>query len=273
MPASDSPLRIVMAQLGSVSDKRANYEKAAAAVERSATRYQAQMVVFPEIFMSYFPVGTPIETIVEDAETLEGPFTAQLRELASRFRTWLVFGMKEKLPNRSDRVYNTVVVVSDDGEVAGVYRKTHLYDAFGFRESDSIEPGPVLFDPIDTPFGKLGVFVCYELRFPEIARYQALRGADIIVVPSGWVRGPMKEFHWTNLVTTRALENTLYVVACNQASDFYTGQSLIVDPMGVQLVTGPESEALIPCEIDLGRIASVRKTLPSHRHRRTELYT
>ncbi|AJY77713.1 amidohydrolase [Paenibacillus beijingensis] len=262
-----------MAQLESTSDKHVNYKKAVAAVHDSINNYNAQMIVFPEIFMSFFPVDTPLDVIVEDAEPLDGPFVAGMRQLAAETGTWLVFGMKETAPDsRKDRVYNSVVVVRDDGSIAGVYRKTHLYNAFGFKESDTIEPGSQLFEPIETPFGTIGLFVCYELRFPEIARHQAALGADIILVPSGWVRGPMKEHHWNHLVTTRALENTVFVVACNQVSDFYTGQSLVVDPMGVRLVAGPETEALIPCEIDLSRIGSVREKLPSHRHRRAELY-
>nr|WP_284286350.1 nitrilase-related carbon-nitrogen hydrolase [Alicyclobacillus fastidiosus] len=116
------------------------------------------------------------------------------------------------------------------------------------------------------------MFVCYELRFPEIARYQAIQGADIIIVPSGWVRGPLKEHHWKTLVTARALENTLFVAACDQVSDHYCGNSLVVDPMGVHMATGSEVETLIPCEIDLSRVADVRRKLPSSIHRRPELY-
>lgn len=224
--------------------------------------------------MSFFPADTPLQVVAEDAEPLDGPFVAGMRQLAADTGTWLVFGMKETASGFSEgRVYNTVVIVREDGSLAGVYRKTHLYNAFGFKESDTIEPGKELFQPIQTPFGTIGLFVCYELRFPEIARHQAALGADIVLVPSGWVRGPMKEHHWNHLVTARALENTLYVVACNQVSDFYIGQSLVVDPMGVRLAAGPETEALIPCEIDLSRISSVREKLPSHSHRRLELYS
>ncbi|TBL76654.1 carbon-nitrogen hydrolase family protein [Paenibacillus thalictri] len=263
-----------MAQVESTPDKEVNVEKAVSAVRDAVSRHRAQLVVFPEIFMSFFPAHTAKQVIVDDAESLEGPFVTRMRELAVRNGVWLIFGMKElgEEPN-AGRVFNTVVIVTSDGSIAGTYRKTHLYDAFGFKESDTIAPGDNLFEPIQTPFGKIGLFVCYELRFPEIARYQASRGAEVIIVPSGWVRGPMKEHHWSHLVTVRALENTVFVVACNQVSDFYSGQSLVVDPMGVPMVTGPETEALLACEIDLSRIESVRTKLPSYEHRRSELYT
>lgn len=265
--------RLVMAQLESTPDKHANYEKAEWAVRDAVRIHGAQMVVFPEIFMSFFPLHTPKQVVVDDAEALDGPFVTKMRKLASDNGVWLIFGMKEPVEDRqADRVYNTVVIVSSDGSIAGTYRKTHLYDAFGHKETDMIAPGDTLFEPIETPFGKLGLFVCYELRFPEIARCQAAKGADVIIVPSGWVRGPMKEHHWSHLVTVRALENTVFMVACNQVSDFYIGQSLIADPMGVRMVAGPETEALIPCEIDLSRIESVRSKLPSYEQRRPKLY-
>ncbi|WP_141432548.1 carbon-nitrogen hydrolase family protein [Bacillus sp. 03113] len=265
--------RLVMAQLESTSSKQENYEKAVSAVRDAVLHNQAHMVVFPEIFMSFFPINTPKHIIVDDAETLEGSFVTKMRKLAAESGIWLVFGMKESMKDSNeDRVYNTVVIVSSDGSIAGTYRKTHMYDAFGFEETKTIAPGDSLFEPIQTPFGKLGLFVCYELRFPEIARYQAAKGADIIIVPSGWVKGAMKEKHWNHLVTVRALENTVFVAACNQVSDFYIGQSLVVDPMGVQLVAGPETEALIYCEIDLFRIKNVRSKLPSYEQRQPKLY-
>jgi deaminated glutathione amidase len=266
-------VRIVLAQLGSTDNKEVNLRKAQSAVQRSVDSYGSDLVVFPEVFMSHFPPDTPHHIVRNDSERLDGPFVTSMCNLARSNHTWLVFGMREATEGEDDdRVYNTTVMVDSNGTVVGSYRKTHLYDAFGVKESEHIKPGNSLFQPVDTPFGKIGMFVCYELRFPEIARYQAVQGADLIVVPSGWVRGPLKEHHWKTLVTTRALENTVFVAACDQVSDFYCGNSLVVDPMGVTMVTGSETDCLIPCEIDLTRIADVRKKLPSSNHRRPELY-
>lgn len=266
--------QLVMAQLTSTDDKHINLQKAEKAVEDSVNIHGASLVIFPEVFMSHFPIGTPKDVSLRDAEPVDGPFVQGMAELARRFGVWLIFGIREAVEDPEEqRVYNTTVVIDSEGRTVSAYRKTHLFDAFGYNESRNIKPGDTLFEPIETPFGKIGLFVCYELRFPEIARHQAMHGADILIVPSGWVRGPLKELHWSNLVTTRAIENTVFVVACGKVSDnFYIGQSMVVDPMGVTMVAGPETEALIPCRIDLKRVEEVRAKLPSYVHRRPELY-
>lgn len=262
-------LTLALAQVQSESDSRQNLTTAAAYVAR-AQRAGASLVVFPEVFMNHYPSGTPIEQM--ETESLEGPFVGAMRDLAHQYGMWCVFGMRETAADGSPRAFNTTVVVRDTGEVAGVYRKTHLYDAFGARESDRVQPGDTLFEPIASPWGCLGVFVCYELRFPEIAREQVARGADILIVPSGWVRGPMKEYHWEHLIVTRALENTVFLAACDQVSDYYCGRSVVVDPMGVQVVVGGEVPQLLVTTIDTARIAEVRAKLPSLQHRRPALY-
>jgi len=265
--------QFVMAQVGSTADKHENLGKAQDAVARAVRDFAADFVVFPEAFMSFFPVGTPREQKLADAEPIDGPFVRSMRDLALQHKVWIVFGMREASGDTSDdRAFNTAVMLDASGNIVATYRKTHLYDAFGAKESRDIRPGDSLFAPVDTPFGKIGLFVCYELRFPEVARYQALHGADIILVPSGWVKGPLKERHWDTLVSARALENTVYVVACNQVSDHYIGQSLVVDPMGMVLARGAETEALVPCSIDLERVRDVRTKLPSHLHRLPSLY-
>lgn len=265
--------QIVMAQMGSSDNKQENLKKAEKALIESKEVHDADIVVFPEAFMSYFEVGTPDTVKCEDAEPVDGPFVQEMSKLCKRHGTWVVFGMRESTSDEKDpRVYNTTLIINDQGETVGVYRKTHLYDAFGAKESDSIKPGDSLFKPIDTPFGKLGLLVCYELRFPEISRYQAIHGADILLIPSGWVRGSLKEHHWKNLAITRALENTVYVIACDHLNDYYMGLSMAVDPMGVVIAQGTEAEGLIPVTVDLERVKEVRKKLPSHIHRQPELY-
>lgn len=265
--------QIVIAQLGSTDKKDENLCKAEKALEEAKLVYEADLVVFPECYMSFFPFGTPQEVKLKSAESLEGSFVTGMRKLAQKYKTWIIFGMREITEDsEEERVYNSVIILDSNGEIISKYRKTHLYDAFGVKESLNVKPGDTLFEPIETPFGKIGLLVCYELRFPEIARYQALHGADIIIVPSGWVKGSVKELHWKTLVTARALENTVYMVACNQVSDVYIGQSLVVDPMGITVANGNEKEELIPCRINLERVGDVRKKLPSHLHRRAELY-
>ena len=266
--------QIVIAQLNSTDKKEENLRKAKKALEEAKSAYKADLVVFPEAYMSIFPFGTSGKIKFNDAESLQGHFVTGMRKLAKEHETWIVFGMREKIEDnkRDNRVYNSVIIVDSNGEIISTYRKTHLYDAFGVQESLDVKPGDTLFEPIETPFGKIGLFVCYELRFPEIARYQAIHGADIIIVPAGWIKGLVKELHWKILVTERALENTTYVIACNQVGDSYIGQSLIVDPMGITIANGNEKEELIPCRIELERVKEVRSKLPSHIQRRPELY-
>ena len=159
------------------------------------------------------------------------------------------------------------------GSIVRTYHKTHLYDAFGYRESDEIKAGEAFFEPVETPFGKIGLFVCYEVRFPEVARDQRAKGAEIIIMPTAWVKGDMKSLHFETLVKARAIENTVFMIACDQYSKIRMGESIAVDPMGVTLASGGEGEKVIPVYIDTDRIAEVRKKLPSFEDRRPELYS
>ena len=264
----------VLAQLAQEGLPEVNLEKAKKAVAQAKELYRADMVIFPEMFMSHFPTGTDRETCLATAETLQGPFVTEMRTLAKENGVWIIFGMNEKVEDPTDdRNYNCTVVLDAAGEIVSTYRKTHLYDAFGYKESDNNKPGDHFFEPIDTPFGKIGLFVCYEVRFPEVARYQRSKGADIIIMPTAWVKGDLKSHHFRTLITARAIENTVYMVACDQCAVDSMGESVVVDPMGVPVATAGEVETLLCAHIDLDRVESVRKKLPAYKDRRPELYT
>ena len=232
---------IVLAQLSPLSDIEENVKKAEAAVREACSGQQADMIVFPESFMIRVPEHSDVKKENDFAQRLDGLFVQAMRKLAEQYGIWMVFGMREQpegsiLPQGDQegtgRVFNTTVLLDSRGEIVSVYRKTHLYDAFGFRESDQYLAGDSLFTPVDTPFGKIAVFVCYELRFPEIARRMALEGAQIILVPAAWYQGPSKKEQFQMLARTRALENTVFLLACNQCGGGTTGGSLAADPMG-----------------------------------------
>ena len=264
----------VVAQLASDGQPEVNLERAKKIVKQAKEEHRADVVVFPECFMSFFPVGTDRATRLGTAQRLDGPFVTGMREQAKQNKVWIIFGMNEEVEApEDDRNYNTTVVLNDQGEIVSVYRKTHLYDAFGYKESNSNKPGDKFFEPIDTPFGKLGLFVCYEVRFPEVARYQRSKGADIIVMPTAWLAGKLKSRHFHTLVTARAIENTVYMVACDQCGPDALGESVVVDPMGVPVVSGGEGEELLVARIDMDRVKEVRDTLPAYKDRRPELYT
>jgi predicted amidohydrolase len=176
--------------------------------------------------------------------------------------------MLEATPS-GDRFSNTVIAVGPSGGRVASYRKMHLYDAFGQRESEWVQPGP-----IDAPetFGfagfTVGIQTCYDLRFPEVTRRLVDAGADLVVVPSEWVRGPLKEQHWRTLVTARAIENTIFVAAADHAPPIGAGNSMVVDPMGVELVTIGEETAVAVAWLSMHRVAAVRETNPALRLRR-----
>lgn len=263
----------VLAQTASDGMPEVNLKKAKSLIAEAAGLYQPDVIVFPECFMSFFPPSTPDEVCLSTAQTLDGPFVQQMREQAKEYKVWLIFGMNEAVEDAEDhRNYNTTVVIDSDGEIVSSYRKTHLYDAFSYKESDHNKPGDKFFEPIDTPFGKIGLFVCYEVRFPEIARYQRSKGADIIVMPTAWAAGKIKSFQFRTLITARAIENTVYMLACDQCGPDSIGESVAVDPMGIPVASAGEVEELLAVHVDLDRIESVREKLPAYKDRRPELY-
>src|SRR6266508_1565945 len=155
--------------------------------------------------------GAPGEPLAPVAEPLDGPFAATLGNLARKHRMVIVAGMLESIQGSSTHVHNTVIAVGPDGDLLGAYRKLHLFDAFGYRESSTIRPGDgqtLLFQHAGFRFG---VLTCYDLRFPELARELIDQGAGVLVVPAAWVQGPLKEDHWVTLARSRAIENTSYL--------------------------------------------------------------
>lgn len=264
-------MKVAIAQLTSTLDKTQNLQKAVEYVGK-AKAAGADFVIFPEM---YSAAATPKSGVrpSEVAEPLDGPFVSRLAQAAREQGIYVVCGVYESIEGDQDRAYNTTVFFNRSGELIKAYRKTHLYDAFSYMESDYIAAGNTPYEIIETEFGKIGLIVCYEVRFPEIARQFALQGADLLFVPAGWVAGPMKEDHWETLVRTRAIENTMFVCAADQVGNIFAGRSMIVDPMGVIVASAGEEETLLVAELDLDRIQRVRGKLPSVANRRPELYT
>jgi deaminated glutathione amidase len=259
-------MRIALGQLGAGPDKRENLERMSRFTAQAA-RAGADLIVFPEAAMVG---GSPGADLTPFAEPLDGSFASGLREVAARNGIAVVAGMFE--PGSRERVYNTVIAIRPDGEIIGSYRKIHLYDAFGGRESDRIQPGDgstLVFEVAGLTFG---VMTCYELRFPEMARHLAEQGAEVLLLPAAWVRGPLKEMHWETLARARAIENTVYVAAAGQVSDTSIGLSAIVDPMGVVIASAGEVESVTTGDVSLERLAEVRLTNPSLAMRRPDLY-
>ena len=260
MQTDGAELGVAAAQFAPGDDSDANLESIGRLAERAAAR-GARLVVFPE-YSSWF-TPTPGEDWLGAAQPVDGPFTAALRALADRLEVHIVAGMVERLEGER-RVANTVVAVAPGEGVVARYRKLHLYDAFGQRESDWVAPGEI-GDPETFVAGgiRFGLQTCYDVRFPEVTRRIVDAGADVICMPAEWVRGPLKEAHWRTLTTARALENTAYVVAADHAPPVGAGNSMIVDPMGVELATVGEQEDVALAWVSTARIAAVRKLNPA----------
>jgi len=229
-------------------------------------RVPADLVVFPEAFARDF--GPPGSDIAEFAETTErgDPFMAALADLARDLAVTVIAGMFEKSAD-PQRPYNTLVVVDKDS-LQAKYRKIHLYDSFGYKESDRLLAGDIEPVLVDVNGVRVALMTCYDLRFPELARELAKRGADVIVVPSAWVAGPAKVDHWRTLVKARAIENTVYVVAVGQPGPRYTGHSMVVSPMGDVLVEAGADEQVIEATIEQSMVAEARAQNPSLANRR-----
>jgi len=250
---------VAVAQFAPTTDTAANL----AEIERLtgvALARGARVVVFPEYssaFMDPFD-----ETLVTFAQDLEGPFTRALTGLAARSGAIVVAGLLERASS-GDRVHNTVVAVGPDG-ICSHYRKLHLYDAFGQRESDWVQPGTILPPRLFEVGGmRFGLQTCYDLRFPEVTRLVVEAGADVVLVPSEWVRGPLKEHHWRTLLQARAIENTVYVAGADHPPPLGVGGSCIVDPEGVVIAAVGTATDVAVGHVEPSTIDRVRRVNPS----------
>lgn len=260
-------MRVALVQFHAGEDKQANLRRMIDLAARAAAA-GAELALFPEWSMAQLPAGRSISGV---AERLDGPFTAALAEAARRNGLAIVAGVHEAIAG-DDRVFNTVVALDSGGDAVGAYRKVHLYDAFGYRESDRIRAGSG--ETLVFTIGGVvcGVETCYDLRFPEISRYLVQRGAELVLLPAAWMHGPLKESHWEVLVRARAIENTVYVAAAAMAGPPATGCSMLVDPMGVAVAQAGEAEALVVGEVDTGRLRAVRQLNPSLLNARPDIY-
>ncbi|WP_336706392.1 carbon-nitrogen hydrolase family protein [Oerskovia sp. USHLN155] len=265
---SRGPVRVTIAQIEVSNDHAANLLVVRSAFTE-AQRLQADLLVLPEYASGFDPRGVGIE----HAEPLDGPFVTTLQRWAAETGVAVIAGTT--LPGSGSgsgttRAVNAVVAIDGGGHLVGVYRKVHLYDAFGHRESDRLEPGPVDAAPTTMTVGGLtfGVMTCYDLRFPESARRLVDAGADVLVVPAAWAAGDLKADHWRTLARARAIENTSVVLAVGQAGKGVTGRSLLVGPDGQVGLELDERAGLRTADVDPGALGAVREANPSLVNRR-----
>jgi predicted amidohydrolase len=272
-------MKAAAVQLNSTEDRDRNLATAERLV-REASANGAELVVLPE----KWTVLGPAETQREHAEPLDGPAITAARSWAAELGVTLVAGSIGELLEGEEKFANTSVVIDPEGEISAVYRKIHMFDVdvggVAYRESDSERPGDeiVLTDVAGDPPVKLGLSVCYDLRFPELYRALAVGGARVITVPAAFTT-PTGRDHWEVLLRARAIEDQVFVIAPNQVGkapphwDSY-GHSMIVDPWGRILAEAEEGagEEVIVAEIDLDEEQRIRDSLPSLANRRPEVY-
>jgi deaminated glutathione amidase len=248
-----------------------------------ARRKKAQIICFPEFQMAFSPNSQTSRELFSISESVTGNFTKELCNSAKANDISIIGTIYERSttdsvkPTKKDIdnqycVYDTALFINNKGVLVTRYRKLHLYDALGFKESEKLLAGDKLFSPVDSPLGKLGIMVCYDLRFPELSRILTIGGSNTLVSPSGWVQGTMKEDHWLTMCKARSIENGVYLIAPNQVGNVFCGRSLVIDPFGIVILDMGAKEGLEVIDLDLERIKIVRNDLPLLRNRRTDLY-
>lgn len=252
-------------QFAAERDVRANLEqiKAMAGV---CARSGARMAVFPEASM--YQCMSSAQELAAAAEPIDGRFVSTLAQLSAELGIVIVAGLYEA--RSGGRPYNTLAVVGDGALIAS-HRKALVYDAFGYRESETVKPAPPAADVFDLDGLNVGLVTCYEVRFPECSRSLVDAGADVLVVCSAWPLGPGKEEHWSTMVRARAIENTVYVVAAGDCSPGMVGRSHIVDPLGYLVAGLGEQPGTATADIDRSRLSTSRQILPLLAQRRAVL--
>jgi len=260
---------VAVVQFKSSEDKQENLRRSVDYVAEASAK-KASIVCFPEFQMAFSPDSQSPAELSKMAEIVRGNFVTALRAAARKSRIGVVATIYEKGMN--NRVFDTAVVISAGGTITSVYRKLHLYDALGFKESKKLMAGKKIEKPVKTQAGKIGVMICYDIRFPELSRLLTIKGADILVAPSAWVAGPMKEEHWQTMLKARAIENGSYMVAPDQVGNIYAGRSMVVDPIGAVILDMGQEEDMQVVELDMNKVKQARQSLPLLKNRRTDIY-
>ena len=260
-------------QMASGEDKERNLESAERLVREAAER-GARLVALPELFNC---LGRK-EQVIRAAEPVPGPTSRRMGDLARRFRITLLAGSLCERAAGRNRVFNTSLLFDESGTLLARYRKIHLFDVnlpgrVSYQESSWMAPGRDVVSA-ETSHGRLGLSICYDLRFPELYRRLVRQGCRILLVPSAFSL-PTGRDHWEVLLRSRAIENQTYVIAPNQFGQhtpgFATcGRSVIIDPWGIPLAVAPDGEGVILSRLDICRQETIRRELPALSHRRLD---
>ena len=265
---------VALVQLDAGPDPETNVRRAAELADRAATD-GARLVALPE----YLQFRGPDDGFRASARPVPGPFTDPFADVARRHGTWVLVGSVAEASGDPDRPFNTSVLIGPDGEIAARYRKVHLFDV-------AVEAGPVDTESARVTPGdelvtaevegvRLGLSICYDLRFPELYRGLALAGAQVLTVPANFTERTGRD-HWEVLLRARAIENAAYVLAPSQiggppGQPAY-GRSMVIDPWGTVVAQATDSVAIVHAELDLDRVDAIRRQIPALANRRPDIY-
>ena len=265
---------VALVQLDAGPDPETNVRRAAELADRAATD-GARLVALPE----YLQFRGPDDGFRASARPVPGPFTDPFADVARRHGTWVLVGSVAEASGDPDRPFNTSVLIGPDGGIAARYRKVHLFDV-------AVEAGPVDTESARVTAGdelvtaevegvRLGLSICYDLRFPELYRGLALAGAQVLTVPANFTERTGRD-HWEVLLRARAIENAAYVLAPSQiggppGQPAY-GRSMVIDPWGTVVAQAPDRVAIVHAELDLDRVDAIRQQIPALANRRPDIY-
>jgi predicted amidohydrolase len=268
-------VRVAAVQLNTTADQAANLA-VADRLARAAAADGARLIVLPE---KWTAIGSD-EQLRAAAEPLDGPSIRWARALARELGIDLLAGSILERLEGQERLANTSVHVDPSGEVRAAYRKLHMFDVEvdgrTYRESELEQPGDEIVTSETADGTELGLSICYDLRFPELYRILAVRGARVFTVPAAFTLATTRD-HWETLLRARAIENQVFVIAANQVGAHAAGQrsggrSMIVDPWGLMLAQAQDTEGYIVADLDLERQEEIRSRLPALANRRPEVY-
>ncbi|MGC8660960.1 MAG: nitrilase-related carbon-nitrogen hydrolase [Nitrososphaeria archaeon] len=263
-------LKIALVQLTSNQNKEENLLKVKKFIDLASKNY-AKLIVFPEFTDFFATQDISKNDLYEVSEDENSKFLSEVKSMAASSNIEVLIGVYSR-GSLKPAVHSTAYLITPEGKILAKYSKSHLFEAFGSSERENLVPSddmPLIFDYMGFRFG---IIVCYEIRFPELARRVTLLGADALLIPSGWYKGYNKEDQWETLVKARAMENTIYVLTSNQIGNSFTGITMAADPAGMIISRATEEEGLIFVELSKERLLRVRDYLPLLKQRRPELY-
>lgn len=262
-------MKVALVQMSSTADKERNLNRSLELFDE-ALEQKPELVIFPE-YQMFSPDYSDPEGLAKAAEAKDGDFVSKFAEKARKGGVKILINIAESSFGTL-KPFNTSILMDDLGMVIGKYRKLHLFDAYSKLESSLYDFGRMPLNIIKTGRFSLGLQICYDLRFPEPARYLALQGAQILSYQAGWYAGERKLDIWKNLLRTRAIENGVFVLGTAQCGPDFTGHSMVVSPYGDVLAEAENEDSVTTCDLDFDILGKYASDVPMMKQRRKDIY-